>query len=247
MRTCALCVCAALLVGCGHAPKAPLQVAAAASARDAVRAIADAFQREQASPVDVEGGASSTLARQIENGSGADLFLSADEGWADYLAERGLVAERRDLLGNRLVVVVPAKEDATVHHLADLAAPAVKRLALAGAEVPAGRYAREALRKAGVWERVKDRVVTGANVRITLAYVARGEADAGLVYRTDAASTADVRTALVVPDDLHQPIRYPLVLIKRDSVRPAARSLYEYLHSDAAAAEFRKAGFEVLP
>jgi molybdate transport system substrate-binding protein len=247
MRTWSLYLCAVLVMGCGRAQEPPLKVSVAVSARDAVRAVADRFQAEQGTAVEVESGASSTLARQIENGSGADLFLSADEPWADYLAERKLAAERRDLLGNRLVVVVPANEQISVHRLADLASPAVKRLALAGREVPAGRYAREALGNAGIWDCIQDRVVNGANVRITLAYVARGEAEAGLVYRTDAASTADVKTALVVKEDLHQPVRYPLVLLKREPIRPAARAFYQYLQAGAAAAEFRRAGFDVLP
>jgi molybdate transport system substrate-binding protein len=247
MRTYRLCLCAFLLAGCGRSPEPAVKVAVAVSARDPVRAAADRFQAEQGTAVEVEGGASSTLARQVENGSGADLFLSADERWADYLAERGLVAERRDLLGNRLVVVVPGRQDSSVRTLADLAGPAIKRLALAGPEVPAGRYARDALRNAGVWDRVRDRVITGANVRITLAYVARGEAEAGLVYRTDALSTDEVETALEVKENLHQPIRYPLVLLKREPLRPAVRVLYDYLHSEAAAAEFRRAGFDVLP
>jgi molybdate transport system substrate-binding protein len=235
------------LAGCGSPQTAPVTLFAAASTRDALHDVIADFQNQTGTRVELNTGASSTLARQIEEGAGADLFLSADEAWADHLVDCGLVAERRDLLSNRLVVIVPAEHSPAVNDLADLAGPAVTRLALAGPSVPAGRYARQALTKAGLWERLKDRVRQGGDVRATLAYVVRGEADAGVVYATDARGSSAVRVAVRIKEDLHTPIRYPLVLVRREAMKPEARSLYDYLHSEAAAAVFRRYGFDLVP
>jgi molybdate transport system substrate-binding protein len=224
----------------------PLKVFAAASTQEAVQEAARGFESATGTAVACSFGASSTLARQIAEGAGADLFLSADERWADYLADRGLVDQRRDLLGNRLVVIAPADSNVGLHTLADLDLPAVRHLAMALDPVPAGRYAREALKKAGVWDRVEKKVREGGDVRAALTFVVRGEADAGLVYATDAATTDKVRVAFAVPQDLHPPIRYPLVLVRRSGAHPAARKLYDYLGGEAAAAVFRRAGFTVL-
>jgi molybdate transport system substrate-binding protein len=247
MKHCFLLLCALAFLPAA-APGETVHVYAAASTKDVVEEIARAFKDETGIAVDVTPAASSTLAKQIEKGADADLFLSADEDWADYLSDRKLVEKRRDLLGNRLAVVTPADSKLKIGELADVAAPVVQKLALGGPAVPAGRYARQALEKAGVWDKVKDRVVEGEDVRVALTYVVKGEADAGIVYATDAKAVGDkVRTAQVVPDDLHKPIRYPLALLKRDGIKPEARKFYEYLAGDKAAAAFRKAGFTVLP
>ncbi len=241
-------LCAAPFLVAADAPAETVHVYAAASTRDVIEEIAHAFKDETGIAVDVTPAASSTLAKQIEKGADADLFLSADEDWADYLSDRKLVEKRRDLLGNRLAVVTPADSKLKMAELADIAAPDVKQLALGGPAVPAGRYARQALEKAGVWDKVKDRVIEAADVRTALALVVKDEADAGVVYVTDAKEAGDkVRTVLVVPDDLHKPIRYPLALLHTDSIKPGARKFYEYLAGDKAAAVFRKAGFTVLP
>ena len=243
-----LLACLLLLgpLGCG-APRPPtVRVFAAASAREALEEIARHYQAETGTRVECSPAASSALARQIEQGADADLFLSADERWADYLAERGLVGPRRDLLANRLVVVVPQGSGLKLTSLADLAGDGVKHLALALGPVPAGRYAREALKKAGVWDQAQGRVREGSDVRATLIFVARGEADAGIVYATDAAADPRVRVALEVPEGLHEPVRYPLVLL-RAAGKPAARAFYDYLGGEKAAAVFHKAGFQVVP
>jgi molybdate transport system substrate-binding protein len=232
--------------GCA-APKAePVRVFAAASTRETMEQVAAAFERDNGTSVELNFGPSSDLARQIEHSGAADVFISADESWADYLTERNLVEQRRDLLTNQLVVAVPKESGATIHTLPDLAAPSVQRLALAAPAVPAGRYAREALRKAGVWDQVRDRVLDGGDVRATLTFVARGEAEAGLVYATDVAGNARVRIALSVPADYHTPIRYPAVLVRHEPIKPAARQFYVYLHSAKATAVFRQAGFGII-
>ncbi len=238
----------ACLGGCRSQSVATLNVFAAASTGDVLKEIARDFEAQTGIRIQISPAASSALAMQIENGADADLFLSADEEWADKVAQRFPV-ERRDLLANRLVVVVPADNAVTFNSLHDLEAERYKRIAVAREGVPAGKYARDALRAAGVWDAVKTRTIEGGDVRATLNYVVMGEADAGFVYATDAASVdkAKVRIAYEVPDNLHQPIRYPLLLIPHDKPNPAARRFYDYLSSDKATAAFKRAGFQTLP
>jgi molybdate transport system substrate-binding protein len=231
------------LAGCSSKPPS-VRVFAAVSTREAVEQIAHDFEGQHGTPVMCSFAASSTLARQIEQGADADLFLSADERWADHLSDKGLVAERRDLLANRLVIVTPTAHPLRLQRVADLAGGEIKRLALALDPVPAGHYAREALEKTGIWEQVKGRVREAGDVRATLAVVERDEAEAGIVYATDAATSSKVQVALEVPEELHAPIRYPLVLLRRAA--PSARAFYDFLASETATAHFRKAGFQLL-
>jgi molybdate transport system permease protein len=219
---------------------------AAASTTDAIEDIVRQF--EAAHPtldVRTSFGASSTLAQQIVAGARADLFLSASTQWADTLAEKNLVAKRQDLLGNRLVVIVP--KDSTLRLAApqDLVADNIQRLALADpAAVPAGVYAREALEKLGLWQQLAPRVAAGADVRQALDFVATGAADAGIIYASDVASQDQVQIACEFPAAFSQSIRYPLVLLK--DAGPAAEKLYEFLSTPAAAEVFERHGFVVL-
>jgi molybdate transport system substrate-binding protein len=231
------------LAGCGNRKADSITVFAAASTREVMEHLAADFEKETGVAVTLNFGPSSGLARQIEHGANADLFLSADESWADYLANKKLVAERRDLLTNKLVIIVPAENSPTIKTLADLTQPEIHRIALAGPAVPAGTYARKALETSGLWEQLKNRVVEGSDVRAALAYVTRGEAEAGLVYATDAAGNSKVRVALEVDPKLHDPIRYPLVLLKQDSPHASARRFYDYLTTPHAAQAFTDAGF----
>jgi molybdate transport system substrate-binding protein len=239
----ALVLAAGLALGCNSTPGQPVRVFAAASTREALEEIAAKFRDRTGIPVELNFAASSALARQIEYGAGADLFLSADEAWADYLAGKNLVDKRRDLLSNQLVVVVSAQSRLNLRALADLKDPSVSRLALGGSAVPAGRYAREALQHAGIWESIKDRVIEGADVRGALNLVRRGEAEAGIVYASDVVATSEVRVALEIKPDLHSPIRYPLVLVRQPVMKPGAVQLYEFLGTDDAMAIFRKFNF----
>lgn len=232
------------LAGCASQPRT-VTVFAAASTQDVVQQIGRDFETQTGTHVTCNFAASSTLARQIEYGAEADLFLSADERWADHLAAKGLVAERHDLLANRLVVVTPAAQSFKLQRLADLTGDDVKRVALALDPVPAGRYARESLKKAGVWEEIKGRVREAGDVRAALMLVARGEAEAGIVYATDAATTDKVRVALQVPAELHTPIRYPLVLVRRAENAREARAFYDFMDGKTAREQFHKAGFQI--
>ncbi|TLZ14712.1 MAG: molybdate ABC transporter substrate-binding protein, partial [Gammaproteobacteria bacterium] len=188
-----------------------LLVFAAASLSDALEEVGRAFTAATGVRVAASYAASSVLAKQIEAGAPADAFFSADVAWVDYLEKRGLIqpSSRRDVLRNTLVLIAPA--DSTLRlRIApgfDLAG-ALKggRLAIADPDsVPAGEYARAALTRLGVWSRVSDRAVRGENVRAALAYVARGEAPLGIVYRTDAQAERRVRVVDVFPEDSHPP------------------------------------------
>jgi molybdate transport system substrate-binding protein len=235
-----------LLSAAGCSSKSPgVRIFAAVSTREAVEQIARDYESQTGTPVTGTFAASSTLARQIEQGADADLFLSADERWADYLAEKALVAQRCDLLANRLIIVTPEAHPLRLRSIDDLAGNEVKRLALALDPVPAGHYAREALEKAGIWEQVKERVRESGDVRATLAVVERAEADAGIVYATDAVTSKKVQSALEVPEKLHSPIRYPLVFL-RHADTTSGHAFFDFMNSESARAQFRKAGFQIV-
>src|SRR4051812_24244120 len=174
-------------------------VFAAASLADSLKQVADAYKARTGAAITLSFGASSTLARQIEQGAGADIFFSADTDWMDYLEEKGLIADRtrRNLLGNRLVLVAssdaePAPRIAPHFDLAGALGDG--RLALADpASVPAGKYAKTALKSLGVWDSVSAKTALAENVRVALEYVARGEAPYGIVYATDAKAAPNMR------------------------------------------------------
>lgn len=197
--------------------------------------------------------ASSQLARQIEAGAPAAIFISADQDWMDYVAGHKLIAagSRGDLLGNALVLIAP-KDSTTKLAIApgfDLAGAlgADGKLALGEPNsVPAGKYARTALTKLGVWDSVAARVVAADNVRAALNFVARREAPLGVVYRSDASSEPAVRVVATFADDTHAPIVYPAALITAHDT-PAARKLLEALRAPPQQAIFRSYGFDAPP
>ena len=245
-------LCIAWLTGCGNADPQPkgkglVVVFAAASTNNAMEAIKAAFSQSTATEVRTSYAASSTLAQQMENGAEADLFLSADVKWADYIQGKLAVAKRRNLLGNRLVIVVPADSKLKLAQPADLASDDVKHLALGDPDaVPAGRYAKQALSKLGIWEKVRGKVAAAEDVRHALAYVETGAAEAGIVYATDAAVSKKVRVALEIPANLTEAVHYPVLLLKRAADNKAAESFYDYLGSPEATRVFEQFGFEVL-
>jgi molybdate transport system substrate-binding protein len=223
-------------------------VFAAASLTDAMKEIATAYESFSGDKLVFNFGASSTLARQIQEGAPADLFFSADETKMDSLAKSGLVVKerRRSLLSNTLVVVVPADSTLTIAAPADLAASKVRVLALAEPQsVPAGIYAKEWLKSQKLWSRVIDRVVPTENVRAALAAVDSGNADAGIVYKTDAGISKKVKIAYEVPAAGGPKISYPLAVIAASKHQDAARKLLAYLESEPALDVFRRYGFLV--
>lgn len=228
-----------------------ITVFAAASLTESLGEIARRYEAAQGVTVKLSVAASSVLARQIESGAAADLFISADGAWMDYLEKRGLVqaASRRDLLGNRLVLVAPAGSSVVVglRPGVDLAAALGTggRLAIAEPDgVPAGRYAVAALRALGAWQAVENRTARAENVRAALAFVARGEAPLGVVYATDAAVEPRVRVVATFPPESHAPIVYPAALMPGAS--PAAAAFLAWLAGPEAGAVFTAAGFTVL-
>ena len=238
-----------LPVAASSQPAAPVTVFAAASLTDSLKQVADAYKARTGTAITLSFGASSSLARQIEQGARADIFLSADTNWMEYLQKKGLIADgtRKDLLGNQLVLVAAsnARPVAKIAPHFDLAgALGDGRLALADpASVPAGKYAKTALIALGVWDSVSTKVANAENVRVALEYVARGEAPYGIVYATDAKVAPAVHVAGIFPEDSHPPIVYPAALTKTAS--PGARAFLDFLGSAQARAIFEKAGFSI--
>jgi molybdate transport system substrate-binding protein len=238
----------ALALAVFAAPVAAEEVAvyAAASLAEALKEVAQGFEKSTSHKVVFNLGGSNELARQIEAGAPADVFFSADEVQMDGLERAGLVRaqDRVDVLSNVLVVVVPLLSTARVTGLGDL--PAVSRLALADPQaVPAGVYARNWLESVGLWTRLKDKVVPTLDVRAALAAVESENADAGIVYRTDAAISKRVKVAFEVEKSQAPPIVYPLAPIA-GSMKPATAELVRYLTSAAAREVYRRHGFVVL-
>jgi molybdate transport system substrate-binding protein len=230
--------------------KPPITVFAAASLTNVLQELGDGFTKETAIPVRFSFAASSALARQIENGSPADIFFSADLEWMDYLQTRNLIQRdtRRDLLGNRLVLIAPAdsKIKLTIEPHFPLAAALGKgRLASGDPDsVPVGRYAREALTTLGVWNDVADRMVRADSVRSALAFVDRGEAPLGIVYETDALIDKNVRVVDVFPANSHLPIVYPIALTS--TAKPDAARFAAYIRGPAGNVAFKAYGFTPL-
>lgn len=234
-------------LGARAAGPPPLRVLAAASLTDVLPRAGAAWQAAGGQGITWSFEASSRLAAQLAAGAPADLFFSADAAWMDEVAARGLIqpGSRVDLLGNALVAVVPTSataRPATPQALAAVEGP----VALAGETVPAGRYAQEALRHAGVWGAVAPRVVSGENVRAVLAWVARGEASWGVVYATDARVEPRVATALTFPAGSHAPIVYPAAVTAEAGQGEAAARFLAFC-AGAGRGVFEAAGFTVLP
>jgi molybdate transport system substrate-binding protein len=229
-----------------------LTIFAAASLRNALDEVNTGFSQSSGIPVSASYAATSALAKQVEQGAPADVFLSADTEWMDWLAERKLVAPqtRVNLLGNVLVLIAP--KNASLGQVA--IAPGFDPAKLAGdgriavadvRAVPAGLYAKAALEKLGAWKAVEPKLAQADNVRAALAYVARGEAPLGIVYATDAKIEPGVKVIGTFPPDSHPAIVYPVgALAGRDG--PAAQRYLEYLRGTTARAIFENYGFSLL-
>lgn len=228
----------------------PVTVFAAASLKNALDAASEAWTVKSGVDASVSYAGSSALARQIEAGAPADIFISADLDWMDYLAERNLIdrESRSNLLGNRIVLIAAAGTPAVdISRNFDLSALIGDgRLAMAAPDsVPAGRYGKAALERLGVWESVEQKIAGAENVRAALQYVSRGEAPYGIVYRTDAASDPGVAIVATFPEDSHPPIIYPIAQLQ-SADNPAAADYIAFLRSDEARRFFEAEGFTVL-
>jgi len=242
----------AILAGVAvQATAEPVNVFAAASLKNALDAVSQAWKAEAGKETKNTYAASSALAKQVEQAAPADVFISADLDWMNYLAEKKLVKEdtRKVLLGNQLVLVA-TKGSGTKLELkegADLAgALAGGKLAVGDVKaVPAGKYAKAALEKLGLWASVEKSLAQSENVRAALALVARGEAKLGIVYATDAKAEKEVEVAGVFPEDSHPPIVYPAAVIV-SSKNPDAEAFVTYLSSPKAQEIFTAQGFTIL-
>jgi molybdate transport system substrate-binding protein len=224
-----------------------LLVFAAASLTDVLGELSKAYERQRGVAVRLSFAASSVLARQIEAGGQADVFISADQEWMDYLQARGLVekASRRNLAGNRLVLIAPADSplELRIQPAFGLAAALGNgRLSTGDPDlVPVGRYARSALVSLGVWNDVQDRLVRADNVRSALMFVARGECPLGIVYASDALAAAQVRVVDMFPANTHAPITYPVARVS--GARIEAAGYVDFLASPQAGETWRRFGF----
>jgi molybdate transport system substrate-binding protein len=228
-----------------------LLVFGAASLKNALDDADAQYQRDAGHKVVVSYGASSALAKQIENGAPADIFISADLDWMDYVAEHKLIKPetRFNLLGNKLVLIAPADSriNLTIAPNFPLAqALGNDRLAMAEpSAVPAGKYGKAALEALGVWASVANKIAPAQDVRATLLLVSRGEAPLGIVYQTDAAADKGVKIVGAFPESTHPPIIYPIA-VTTASTNPDTAAYIGFLKSPAAKPAFEKQGFVVL-
>jgi molybdate transport system substrate-binding protein len=234
--------------GNAHAPNQPitLTISAAISLKAPLQAIGKSYERSHPDQrVVCNFGASGTLQHQVEQGAPVDIFISAGETQMDALEKDNLLVAgtRRDLLGNQLVLIVPVRERG-VKDFGDLTKSSVKSIAVGDPQVvPAGMYAKETLQNLNLLPKIRGKLVYAQNVRQALAYVETGNADAGLVYATDARISSAVRVAAAAPDDSHLPILYPIALLKDSKSPQAARMLLDSLESPDSLNEFEKYGF----
>jgi molybdate transport system substrate-binding protein len=239
-----------LILAAPAAHAADVTVFAAASVTDVFKQAGALYKSKTGKEAVFSFAASSALAHQIEASGGADIFISADRDWMDYLDKKGLIADttRKDLLGNHLVLIAPGDLDIKIKiapHFDLAGALGHGRLSVADpASVPAGKYAKASLTALGVWDGVSANLASAENVRVALAYVARGEAPLGIVYTTDAMSDPRVHIVDTFPESSHPPIVYPIALTK--DAKQGAKPFLDFLEGPEAAAIFAKAGFTVL-
>jgi len=244
----------ALMVGMGfdHQPpaiaqaKSRLVVSAAASLTDALQEISPLYNQTQPNvTLRYNFASSGALQQQIENGAPADIFISAAEKQMDALQQKNLIepASRRNLLTNRLVLVVPNTASG-VTNLQSLKDIRVKRIAIGNPRsVPAGQYSEEALKKQGLWNSLQPKFVLANNVRQVLQFVESGNVQAGLVYATDAKTSNKVKVVQVIPANLHTPIVYSIAVVKRSKSQTSARTFIQFLSSSKVKQIFQKYGF----
>src|SRR5262245_47273915 len=226
-------------------------VFAAASLKNALDAISEQWQKETGKKVVISYAASSALAKQIEQGAPAQMFISADLDWMDYAAQKNLIKPetRSNLLGNRIVLIAPKDKAQSVDIKPGFDLVKILgdgRLSMANVDsVPAGKYGKAALETLGVWSNVSDRIAQAENVRAALLLVSRGETPAGIVYQTDAVAEPNVKIIGTFPEDIHPPIIYPVALTA-SATSPDAAAFLAYIKSAKAKPLFEAQGFNVL-
>jgi molybdate transport system substrate-binding protein len=249
-----------LVVGCNQvsedissqtntAPTVELTVSAAASLKDAMEAIKPVYVQEKPDvAITYNFGSSGSLQQQIEQGAPIDVFISAAAKQMNSLQEKGLILNetRQDLLTNRMVLIVP-KKDSNVKSFEDLTSDTVQKVALGEPEsVPAGKYAKEALTALNLFEKVDAKAVYGKDVRQVLNYVETGNVEAAVVYETDAKTSDRVTIVEVVPASSHEPIVYPIAVVKESPRQDSAKEFVQFMFTPQAKAVFEKYGFTTV-
>ena len=230
---------------CQGSGRPTLLVFAAASLTDSLTEVGRAFESQGDTDVSFSYGASQLLAQQIVKGAPADVFIPAGEFPVEFLEEEGLIGSGPvSLLSNKLVLVT-RPDIGQLESIEDLRTDLVGRLAVADPDLaPAGTYARESLMRLGLWEQLRRKLLIGTDVRATLSYVETGNADAAIVYRTDAATAEGVQILDLVPQDSYSDIVYPALVVSETDHRTQADRFLEFLSSEVASAIFARYGFE---
>lgn len=247
---CSLAACSKKDASTTAPQKVNLTVSAAASLKDAMEEVKASYAKENPNvTVTINFGASGTLEQQIEQGADVDVFVSAATKQIDQLKAKGLTMDdtTKNVLGNKLVLIVPSDSKANITDFAGVTGDGIKKLALGEAKsVPAGQYAQEVFTKLNILDQIKGKAVYGKDVKEVLTWVATGNADAGVVYETDAKTSDKVKVVAVAADGTHTPIVYPATVIKTTKNTDAAKAFLAYLSAPQAKAVFEKYGFTVL-
>src|SRR5215471_5103539 len=229
-------------------PAREVTVSAAVSLKDAFRDIGKQYESRTGGKVNFNFGASGALQKQIESGAPVDVFASAGRPQMDALVSQGLIepGTQRDFARNVLALVVPADSTSGPTSFTDLGGSKVTRLAVGNPKtVPVGQYAQQTLTRLGLWQQLQSRLILAEDVRQTLDYVARGEVDAGVVYASDVRAAGDkVRKVATAPEDLHDPILYPIAVVRASSSKDAARAFIDAVMNDEGQRTLDKYGFE---
>jgi molybdate transport system substrate-binding protein len=248
-----------LAAGCGGTKQTPppaaaqpveLTISAAVSLKDALAEIQANYQKISPNvKLTFNLGASGSLQKQIEQGAPADIFISAAPKQMNELEAKNMIskASRKDLVENKLVLIVPQESKLGLASFEDLSKASVQKLSVGEpAVVPAGQYAREALQKLGLWDKLKDKIVYAKDVRTVLTYVETGNVEAGIVYKTDAAASGKVKIAATAPADSHQPVVYPAAVLAGSKQPKAAEEFLNYLAGPDGMKVFVKYGFSPM-
>lgn len=224
-----------------------ITVCAAASLREALNEIGPDFEKNGGIKLTFNFGASGALQKQIEEGAPADLFISAGKKQMDALEEKALIHKetRKDLLGNRLVLIIPKEYRDKIKTVSDLEAKA-ERISIGQPEtVPAGQYAKESLTYMGLWDKLSAKIVYAKDVKQVVAYVEAGEAAAGIVYSSDATGLKSSIIVQTIDESSHKPIVYPAAIVAASEEKEAAKAFLEYLQTEEAQQVFEKYGFAI--
>ncbi|HEY9640027.1 MAG TPA: molybdate ABC transporter substrate-binding protein [Coleofasciculaceae cyanobacterium] len=248
-----IAACLLTLILKGWAPVAAqanntLLISAAASLQNALEAIDPQVEQANRLSVNYNFGASGALQQQIEQGAPADIFISAATRQMDALQQQGLLLNdtRRNLLTNHLVLIVPSNSTLNLTSFRQLTGASVTKIAVGEPRsVPVGQYSEELFKNLGILDQVRSKLVYGNSVRNVLAAVESGNADAGIVYTTDALISSQVKQVATAPDNLHSPIVYPIAVLKNSKNPQSARSYVQYLTGNSAKAVFQRYGFGI--